>query len=355
MPRLPPSLFRQAKRQCPNLAALVPACRDLQSAKSELRWLTEFARETTPQGHFDAQQKLLERLCRRRGRGVPLQYILGSQPFGPLDIKCTPGVLIPRAETEAYTLHLVNLIESNKGAMENNSKINIIDFCTGTGCIPLLVFALLQHSFQRLTVRGVDIAPAAVDLAKRNIEYNIKLGRMAPSRQGQALEITKGDIFSDDDVERLSENKCDVLISNPPYISRKVWDSGCGQLGYSVRKYEPRLALVPDATIETPIGWQLEDIFYLRLLTVSMILKPSVALFEMGDEDQICRVLSGLFRHEIAAMTEVEVWRDWPDVEADGQDTETELTILGREQNQTVSVKGRGRMRSIFMRNHWDQ
>jgi hypothetical protein len=35
-------------------------------------------------------------LCKRRSRPEPLQYILGSQPFGPLDIKCRPGVLIPR-------------------------------------------------------------------------------------------------------------------------------------------------------------------------------------------------------------------------------------------------------------------
>ncbi|KAG6006390.1 hypothetical protein E4U43_000446 [Claviceps pusilla] len=359
MPRLPPSLLRQAKRRCPNLASLIPACRDIQSATNELRWLAEFARETTPQGHVHAQQQLLKRLCRKRGRGVPLQYILGSQPFGLLDIKCRPGVLIPRPETEAYTLHLIDIIKllkSNKGATEDDStdrQMTILDFCTGTGCIPLLVFASLQETFQHLTVRGVDIAPVAVELAQRNIEHNINSGRKASVRPGQTLKISRGDIFNDADIDRLSPTKrCDVLISNPPYISRDVWHFGRGQLGYSVRKYEPRLALVPDVSIAPPAGWQHGDVFYLRLLDISMTLKPSIALFELGGEEQIRRVLAGLFRHRIAAVTEVEVWRDWPDGEADA-DQDTQLTLSLGTHDQTVSVKGSGHMRCIFMRNCW--
>ncbi|KAG5949534.1 hypothetical protein E4U53_005852 [Claviceps sorghi] len=370
MPRLPPSLFRQAKRRCPNLAALLPACRDMQSAKNELRWLAEFARETTqttqttPQAHSRAQHRLLKRLCRKRGRGIPLQYILGSQPFGFLDIQCRPGVLIPRPETEAYTLHLINLIKSSIGTTQDNPnalrRMTVLDLCTGTGCIPLLVFAALQESFQHLTVHGVDIAPVAVDLARSNMEHNINLGRMAPLQPGRALTFSRGDIFSDADVELLSADKpCHVLISNPPYISRQVWHFGRGQLGYSVRKYEPRLALVPDAKMTPPAGWQHEDVFYRRLLDISMTVKPSIALFELGGEQQIRRVLSALFRHRIAEVTEVEIWRDWPDGkahdtdDADDAGQDTQLTISLGTGNQTVPVKGSGHMRCILMRNCW--
>jgi methylase of polypeptide subunit release factors len=41
-------------------------------------------------------RRQLVKLCQRRARSEPLQYILGSQPFGELEIKCKPGVLIPR-------------------------------------------------------------------------------------------------------------------------------------------------------------------------------------------------------------------------------------------------------------------
>lgn len=42
------------------------------------------------------QSRILSDYVYRRARGEPLQYILGSEYFGELEIKCRPGVLIPR-------------------------------------------------------------------------------------------------------------------------------------------------------------------------------------------------------------------------------------------------------------------
>lgn len=39
----------------------------------------------------------LQHFVERRSRGEPLQYILGSEFFGDLEIQCRPGVLIPRS------------------------------------------------------------------------------------------------------------------------------------------------------------------------------------------------------------------------------------------------------------------
>ena len=100
MPRLPSSLIRQAHRASPLAAILLRVCRDLPSALNELRWIREHVSQRpqplSPHGYIIPQQVRLRQLCQRRARGVPLQYILGSQPFGDLDIKCRPGVLIPR-------------------------------------------------------------------------------------------------------------------------------------------------------------------------------------------------------------------------------------------------------------------
>lgn len=94
MPRLAPSLFWRARREISPMATLLlPACRDLQSAANELRWIREHVRDTSspiPGG------LRLWWLCEKRGKGVPLQYVLGTQPFGDLEIQCRPGVLIPR-------------------------------------------------------------------------------------------------------------------------------------------------------------------------------------------------------------------------------------------------------------------
>src|SRR5882757_6123242 len=46
MPRLSPALIRQAASQNPLLPLLLRVCRDLPSARNELRWLQEHARDT---------------------------------------------------------------------------------------------------------------------------------------------------------------------------------------------------------------------------------------------------------------------------------------------------------------------
>lgn len=109
MPRLPTSLIRRARNQDPLLVPLLKICRDLPSAQSELRWIGEHASSVvhreeddttlsarTRNEREDAYVALKSKLCHDRGRGRPLQYVLGSTPFGPLDLSCRPGVLIPR-------------------------------------------------------------------------------------------------------------------------------------------------------------------------------------------------------------------------------------------------------------------
>jgi hypothetical protein len=95
MPRLSHSLLLRAKS--PFLRLVLRGTRTLDSAVNELRWLKEHVQESlkSPTYPRQSRQRLLK-LCQRRARGEPLQYILGSQPFGDLDVKCRPGVLIPR-------------------------------------------------------------------------------------------------------------------------------------------------------------------------------------------------------------------------------------------------------------------
>lgn len=101
MPRLPSALLRKARSLDPNLVPLLQTCRDLPSARKELRWLHEHVislerlqKDAGPEEN--SIQRLLKRLCIARGRGKPLQYILGTEYFGELEIACREGVLIPR-------------------------------------------------------------------------------------------------------------------------------------------------------------------------------------------------------------------------------------------------------------------
>ena len=98
MPRIPPTLFRHARRIDRLLPPLLPVCRDLQSSRNELRWLGEHAAVVAASQHADTgnERHLLQQYVNRRAKGEPLQYILGTEFFGDLEIKCKPGVLIPR-------------------------------------------------------------------------------------------------------------------------------------------------------------------------------------------------------------------------------------------------------------------
>lgn len=283
-----------------------------------------------------------------------MQYVLGSQPFGSLDIKCKSGVLIPRPETEAYVCHLVDLLKS--GALlgqrpASYDALRVIDFCTGTGCIPLLLFSSLQRSVQSLDVRGIDISPVALRLARANVEHNVGQGYMSPPNERLQVSFAKGDVFSDSDIQAIGASTWDVMVSNPPYVAKDVWDHGRGQLGYSVRKYEPRLALVPGGHLPSaPKGLHPEDVFYARLLDVASILRPKALLLEIGDREQAYRVVTHCATHKSCVGCEVQVWRDWPDLEPESGEDICFRIRPGKSWEQDVPIRGSGNIRSILIR-----
>lgn len=106
MPRIPTSIISKAHKENALLPLLLKECRSLDLARNELRWMrarvlennspTSKGKDTGP-GHIPGWRNRLRSMCRTRSRGMPLQYILGDQPFGDLEILCRRGVLIPRS------------------------------------------------------------------------------------------------------------------------------------------------------------------------------------------------------------------------------------------------------------------
>jgi methylase of polypeptide subunit release factors len=99
MPRLATALLRKARALDPLLPPLLAPCRDLGAAQNELRWLREHVTQTAKSRNTKEKAALLKQLVQDRASGKPLQYILGSEYFGDLEIQCRPGVLIPRYAT----------------------------------------------------------------------------------------------------------------------------------------------------------------------------------------------------------------------------------------------------------------
>jgi len=131
----------------------------------------------------------------------PLQYIIGLIPFGNLSLYIEPPVLIPRPETEAWCMALVQQLHE----LPAQPKI-IIDLCTGSGCIALT----LAHAFPQSTVYAVDIQPQAIALTQKNIQLN---------------SITNCIPVLSDLYQAVPVVAADLIVSNPPYLSKDEWEA----------------------------------------------------------------------------------------------------------------------------------
>ena len=308
---------------------------------------------------------------KRREKGEPLQYILGTQPFGELEILCRPGVLIPRWETEVYTskiglLAKTFLVEQGGENREQELKscerpLRVLDLCTGTGCIPLSIYEMLNDlkvesegeseakggGRLKLEVLGVDISTTALNLAKENLRHNILLGYL-PEQAADEIVFLHADVLMPshpvpppaapyliDVIEEVlgkgnGKLEIDILTANPPYISPTHFSSS--RTSRSVRRYEPRLALVPSSCsprspTSAGLGWSTltstpspGDEFYHHILPLAKHLNARLTVLEVADTEQAERVaeLAGrVFLKEGKVVEEsahpevlIEIWFD---------------------------------------------
>lgn len=168
---------------------------------------------------LDASElSILREGVKRRGAGEPLQYVTGEMPFRHIVLKCAPGVLIPRPETEILVDCVLEYID------KQDEPQHVLEIGTGTGCISLSIAGERPGT----TVVATDISPDAIALATRNREA---LGCE------DVVEIVHTDIA--EGVEGADKAAFDVLVSNPPYIPSAIVDT----LPREVGGFEPRLAL----------------------------------------------------------------------------------------------------------------
>ena len=143
----------------------------------------------------------------------PAQYIIGQTDFYGMQLKVDERVLIPRPETE----ELVELIL----AENSEESLKVLDIGTGSGAIALV----LAKNRAAWSVTAADISQEALDLASENAK-----------NQKFNIFFKKSDCFAE-----ISE-KYDIIVSNPPYISRE--DES--EVSLNVLHSEPHLALFAD-------------------------------------------------------------------------------------------------------------
>ena len=161
----------------------------------------------------EEERQFVEDIYRKLANHIPAQYIIGHAEFFGMQLKVDERVLIPRPETE----ELVDLILTEKP--EKNLKV--LDIGTGSGAIALA----LAKNRPDWSVTAADISQDALDLSLENA-----------NSQNLNLYFIKSDCFSE------ISSKYDIIVSNPPYISR----ADEVEVGLNVLHSEPHLALFAD-------------------------------------------------------------------------------------------------------------
>jgi ribosomal protein L3 glutamine methyltransferase len=136
----------------------------------------------------------IEQLCERRiNERIPLAYLLGKITYAGYEFLVEHGIVIPRSP-------IGQLIGSGFRPWLRRAPRSIVDVCTGSGCLGILC----AHAFPAASVTLIDVDPAAVGLARRNVALHGLQSRVT---------VVQSDLF-----EGLPEQTWDLIVSNPPYV-----------------------------------------------------------------------------------------------------------------------------------------
>jgi len=155
-------------------------------------------------------QSDLTAMVDRRVDGLPLEQVLGWAEFCGLRMAVDAGVFVPRARTELLVRQAV--AGARAGAV-------VVDLCCGSGAVG----AALAVALDRIELHAVDIDPAAVRCARRNI--------------GADGHVYEGDLY--EPLPAGLRGRVDVLVANAPYVPTEA----IGLMPREARLHEPLVAL----------------------------------------------------------------------------------------------------------------
>lgn len=211
-------------------------------------------------------------ISRRCGRAA-VSRLIGSREFFSRKFSITPEVLDPRPETELLVEEAVRFLEGREGALR------VLDVGTGSGVIAVTV--ALELPLARVT--ATDISLPALAVARRNATLHAVRDRVDFIQTDLTSGVRGGGLF-------------DAVLSNPPYISLRDFDS----LPEEVRSGDPMQALVSgDAGTEHyPVLAQRS----LALLAGGGCLMVEVGAGQAGD---VARILTRAGFEEVATVNDL--------------------------------------------------
>ena len=157
--------------------------------------------------------KKFNKLLKQRNNRQPLAQIINKKEFWKKNLYIDGNVLIPRPESEHLVEETINLIK-------DEANYSILDIGCGSGC--LIISILLE----RIKCRGtaLDVSKKAIKVSKINAKMQHIQNRIK---------------FIHSDIDKVVVGKYDLIVTNPPYISKHK----IKYLDDEVRIFEPKLAL----------------------------------------------------------------------------------------------------------------
>lgn len=210
--------FEEKRVEGGRLAAELLLARAMDCRKIDL--YTRYDSEPTAE-----QRTRFRELVKRAGQHVPVAYLLGTREFFSLEFEVTPAVLVPRPETETLVQRMLELCKQSP-----DRAWSILDVGTGSGCIAIAIAKYAGN----VTVVASDISADALYVAAKNVEgHGLQ----------DSVRLIEADCLSLP-AEIVPKGGFDAIVSNPPYISEKVY----AKLPPNVRDHEPMIALKIDGS-----------------------------------------------------------------------------------------------------------
>lgn len=142
-----------------------------------------------------------ELIERRVVERVPASYLTGRAWFSGLEFFVNRHVLVPRSP-------IAELLEVGFDPwIDADRVVRVLDLCAGSGCIGIAAAVYLPDA----DVDLIDVSTDALEVARQNVERH---------GVGDRVRVLESDLFS-----ALPGNRYDVIVSNPPYVSRAEFDS----------------------------------------------------------------------------------------------------------------------------------
>ena len=161
----------------------------------------------------DEKQALFDIIQKRISDRVPTPYLTNQAWFCGHSFYIDERVLIPRSP-------IGELIDNHFQSLLSQPPQQILDLCTGSGCIGIAC----AYAFPDAQVDITDISLEALDVAQQNIDLHEMNFRVTPMLS---------DLFND-----IPAKQYDLIVTNPPYVDNEDMDDLPDEFSY-----EPKLAL----------------------------------------------------------------------------------------------------------------